>query len=489
MENNLILVTGATGYIGGRLVPMLLDRGYRVRAVGRSLQKLRGRYWANHPNVELVKADVLDYSSLKSAVKGCTVAFYLVHSMIREEKAFEKADREAALHFVAAAEETGLKRIIYLGGLGSEKDRLSRHLQSRQEVGEIFRNCSVPTTHFRAAMIIGSGSASFEILRYLVDRVPVMVTPKWVRTPCQPISIINVLEYLAGALEVKETIGQTFDLGGPRVTTYQELMDIYAKVAQLPKRVVIPVGVLTPKLSSYWIGLVTPLPPSIGKPLAEGLSNKVVCEDTRIQNLIPQYLLDYEEAIERAMDKINHHDVQTSWSDAGIIPPAAWIDEGDPKWAGGTLLTDARSLTIETSCEKVWKTIVSIGGKRGWYSTSWLWKIRGALDKLFGGVGLRRGRRDPEKLQVGDALDFWRVKLLSPPTYLVLVAEMRVPGEATLEFKLTPLGENQTHLEQIAKFYPSGLWGILYWYLLTPFHGVIFNQMIQTISQLSTDQQ
>jgi len=477
-----ILVTGVTGYIGGRLVPRLLDRGYRVRAMGRNLEKLKGRWWASHPNVELVQGDVLDYPSLEKAVAGCALAYYLVHSMVREKKDFASADREAALNFASAAEKGGLERIIYLGGLGSEKDRLSKHLQSRKEVGEILRQCSVPVTIFRAAMIIGAGSASFEILRYLTDRLPIMITPTWVRTPCQPIAVKNVLEYLIGALEVPETTGQTFDIGGPRITSYHELMMIYSKVAKLSKRTVIPVKILSPKLSSYWIGLVTPLPPKLGRPLVEGLSSKVICEDMRIQKLIPQKLIDYEEAIQLAMDKIN---TETSWIDAGIIPPAEWVDKHDPHWAGGTILGAHRKRVIAAPPEKVWKVITQIGGKKGWYSVSWLWKMRGMLDKLFGGVGIRRGRRDQSNLQVGDAVDFWRVKLIDFPNRLILVAEMRLPGEAILEFRLKEVESNKTHLEQTARFYPFGIWGMLYWWILSPFHVIIFTQMIRTVEKLS----
>ncbi len=481
-----ILVTGVTGYIGGRLVPRLLKKGYRIRAMGRNLEKLRGRSWAKDPNVELVQADVLDYPSLEKALEGCSIAYYLVHSMVREKKDFASADREAALNFASAAEKAGLERIIYLGGLGNEKDRLSKHLQSRKEVGEILRQCSVPVTIFRAAMIIGAGSASFEILRYLTDRLPIMVTPTWVRTPCQPIAIKNALEYLIRALEVPETIGQTFDIGGPRITSYHELMMIYSKVAQLTKRRVFAVKVLSPKLSSYWIGLVTPLPPKLGRPLVEGLSSKVVCEDSRIQKLIPQRLLDYEEAIRLAMDKIN---AETSWIDAGAIPPAEWVDQNDPKWAGGTILKARREKIIDASPENVWKIVTSIGGKHGWYSASWLWKIRGMLDKLFGGVGLNRGRRDQAYLQTGDAVDFWRVKLIDPPQHLILVAEMRLPGEAILEFRLEAVEDTKTHLEQTASFFPQGIWGMAYWWLLSPFHVVIFTQMIRTIARLSQQEE
>ncbi len=487
MNTKKILVTGATGYVGGRLVPRLLERGYHVRATARSLEKLQGRFWASHPNVELAAVDVSTYSSILDAMQGCQVAYYLVHSMMKEHKNFVDTDRIAAMNFVAAAEVSGLERIIYLGGLGNEKDRLSRHLQSRQEVGEIFRMSSIPTTIFRAAMIIGSGSASFEILRYLVDRLPVMITPSWVRTPCQPIAIVNALEYLIRALEVPETTGQTFDIGGPRVTTYQELMSIYAQVAKLHSRLIIPISVLSPRLSSYWIGFVTPLPPSLGKPLAEGLRNKVVCEDQRIQQLIPQRLLDYREAIEMAVDKLNENTVETSWTDAGLIPRAEWSDESDPQWAGGTLYEECHSILIAASQEKVWKTLLKIGGKQGWYSSSWLWKLRGMIDKMVGGVGLRRGRRDREHLQSGDAVDFWRVKRVNPNENLVFVAEMKLPGEAILEFHLSPFGENETRLDQRACFLPAGLLGLLYWYAVKPLHHLIFPTMLRQIAKESLE--
>ncbi len=481
-----ILVTGVTGYIGGRLVPRLLGQGYRVHAMGRNLDKLKGRPWANHPNVVLVEGDVLDYPSLEKAVEGCGVAYYLIHSMVREKKDFAQADREAALNFVSAAEQAGIERIIYLGGLGSEKDSLSKHLQSRREVGEILRHSSVPVTIFRAAMIIGSGSASFEILRYLTDRLPIMVTPTWVRTPCQPIAIQNVLDYLIKALEIPETIGQSFDIGGPRVTNYHELMMLYAKVAHLKMRKVIPVKLLSPKLSSYWIGLVTPLPPKLGRPLVEGLSSKVICEDTRIRKLIPLKLIDYEEAISLAMEKINP---ETSWTDAGAIPPAEWVYQHDPKWAGGTIFKAYRTRVISASPPTVWKVVTRIGGKEGWYSASWLWKIRGMIDKMMGGVGLSRGRRNHTDLQVGDTVDFWRVKQIDPPNHILLVAEMRLPGEAALEFNLLRVEGNKTQLEQTARFFPSGLLGMVYWWILSPFHVWIFTKMIRTIEKLSLQEE
>ncbi len=385
-KNSPLLVTGATGYIGGRLVARLLEAGYRVRAVSRSMGKLKTRPWATHPNVELFKADLLEPADCVNAVQGCETIYYLVHSMLPGSADFEKADRMAATHLVQAAEQHHLKRIIYLGGLGLDNDQLSPHLQSRREVEVILRTGSVPVTTLRAAMIIGSGSASFEILRYLVDRLPVMLTPRWVSTPCQPIAIDNVLEYLIGCLKESRTIGQTFDIGGPDIRSYAELMQIYAQEAGLLKRICIPIPLLTPRLSSLWIHHVTPVPKSLARPLAEGLRNPVVCHDTRIQNLIPQDLLTCQQAIRRATDRLNEHCVETHWSDSGRIPVAAWSEPNDPTWAGGTLYRDQRSLEIQATPEEVWKC-----GAHWWSNRMVLWELDVAIAGDAGSIGRRRG--------------------------------------------------------------------------------------------------
>ncbi|MFZ0565286.1 MAG: SDR family oxidoreductase [Chlamydiales bacterium] len=478
-----ILVTGATGYVGGRLVPRLLKKGYQVRATSRNLLKLTGRYWAQDPNVEIVPSDALDSESLLKAVEGCDAAYYLIHSMVQEGKQFEKTDQEAASNFLAASESAGLKRIIYLGGLGNEQDQLSRHLQSRREVGEIFQKGKIPITILQAAMIIGAGSASFEILRYLVEYLPIMVTPKWVRTEVQPIAIVNVLNYLVGVLEKRETAGQNYDIGGPEITTYQKLMDTYAQVIGLKKRVVIRVNFLSPWLSSHWIGLVTPLPSSLGKPLVEGLSNRVICQENRIREIIPQTLLTAREAMQKAIELTYYDKVETSWHDAGIIPPAEWVDRGDPDWAGGTHFENKRTLIIEQPLEKVWQTILKVGGKTGWYSPMWLWKVRGWIDKRMGGVGLTRGRRSVSHLQVGDSVDFWRVCDLEPQKRLLLVAEMKLPGKAALEFRLQEKSADRTELTLLARFLPRALMGRCYWYVLVPFHRWIFNSILKQIAK------
>lgn len=473
-------MTGATGYVGGRLIPALLERGFHVRAMGRSLQKLRSRPWSELPHLELVEGDVFDPASLKKAVSGCKSAYYLVHSMLPGQKDFKRADREAAQNMREAAAEANLDEIIYLSGLGEDDPDLSEHLKSRSEVAEVLRKGPVPVTVLRAAMIMGSGSASFEILRYLVDRLPVMITPKWLATPNQPIAIRNVIEYLVGCLEHVETRGETYDIGGAEVLTYRKLMRIYADEAGLPRRLVIPVPVLTPRLSSYWIHLVTPVPSSIARPLAEGLKNPVVCKDNRIKEIIPQKLLTPREAMRLALNLTQSGTIQTHWTDAGTMPPVEAVYAGDPGWSGGTVLRDHRERRTLASAESVWKIITAIGGNNGWYYATWLWRIRGFLDKLFGGVGLRRGRRSSTDLLLGDALDFWRVLRVKKNQHLVLLAEMKLPGRATLEFKVKQRGD-KTQVTQTASFKPRGLWGIVYWFMLLPFHFFIFNGMLRQI--------
>lgn len=479
-----VLVIGSTGYVGGRLVPRLLESGYRVRAMGRSLAKLACRPWAQHPLLELAEGDVLDLESLRKASRGCWAAFYLVHSMISAESQFVEADRKSAQNMVTAAAEAGMERIVYLSGLGKTDDpSLSEHLRSRQEVGRILQSGPVPATVLRAAMILGSGSASFEILRYLADRLPVMITPSWVRTPVQPIAIRNVLEYLQGCIEHDATRGQTFDIGGPDILTYENLIQLYAEIAGLSKRYVVPVPILTPHLSSLWIHLLTPIPASIARPLAEGLMNEVVCRDNRIRSVIPIKLLDCRDTIRVAMEKTEQQRIETCWSDAGALLPPEWTHCGDAEYAGGSILECGYRIRLEATPEDVWKPIVKIGGETGWYFGNSLWGIRGWLDRFLGGSGLKRGRRHPTELYVGDALDFWRVLEVEAPYRLLLLAEMKLPGEAILEFKIRSVGKNQTELEQLSRFVPKGLAGLAYWYSLYPFHEWIFGGMLQTIAK------
>jgi uncharacterized protein YbjT (DUF2867 family) len=479
-----ILVTGATGYVGGRLVPKLLEAGYRVRALGRSVSKLKGRPWGRHPLVELAAGDVLDKESLQKALAGCWAAFYLVHSMNADPKGYTETDRQGAQNMVEAASQSELNRIIYLGGLGGQDEtQLSDHLRSRHEVARILQSGSVPTTFLRAAMILGSGSASFELLRYLADRLPVLIAPRWVSTPVQPISIRNVLNYLQGCLEHNEVLGQVLDIGGPEVVSYRQLFEIYAEEAHLPKRLILTVPFLTPKLSSYWIHLITPIPSSIARPLAEGLRNPVICRDNRIREIIPQELLTCRETIRLALERVDQLQIDTCWMDAGTVVPQEWYYCGDSQYAGGTILELGYRILLQASPEEVWNPIKAIGGRTGWYFGQYLWKLRGWLDRLMGGIGFRGGRRHPTDLRQGDALDFWRVLEVHPPDHLLLVAEMKIPGEGLLEFKIKPLGEGLTELTQLSRFLPRGLGGILYWYLFDPFHRLLYPNLLKAIAQ------
>ena len=475
-EDRVIAIAGSTGYIGGRLAPKLLDMGFSVRCLVRSPGKIEGRHWADNPHLTVQQTDLDNLTRLTNDLKGCEAAFYLVHSMTAAKSGYAERDHHLAAQFSAAAHAAGVQRIIYLGGLGETGPDLSEHLASRREVEEALSSSGIPVTVLRAAMIIGAGSASFEILRYLVERLPVMITPKWVSTPCQPIGVRNVVEYLAGCLNSPETIGGIFDIGGPEVLCYRDIMSVMAEELGLRRRWVIPVPVLTPRLSSYWIHLVTPLSHDIAKPLAEGLKNPVVCRENRIKKLIPQELLTVRQAIHAAIRKLTHHEVETNWSMAGPIP-------GDPDWAGGKMFQDARRITIAAPPWAAFAAICRVGGGHGWYAADWLWRIRGWMDLMVGGPGLRRGRRDPEKVGFGEALDFWRVVGLVRDERLTLRAEMKLPGQAQLEFRIHPEPGGTCDLEQVAKFQPRGLAGLLYWYAVVPFHFFVFKGMLRGIQR------
>jgi len=468
-----VLLTGASGYIGGRLAPRLIDAGYRVRCLVRSPRKLENRPWSKHERVEIVEGDVGDGEKVTRAMQGCVAAYYLVHSMMAPSGDFAERDHALARCFAGAAQAANLPRIIYLGGLGELGSGLSEHLRSRREVEQVLSSTDVPVTVLRAAMIIGSGSASFEILRYLVERLPIMVTPRWVSTESQPIAVRDVLHYLVACLEVNETVGKTLDMGGPEVVTYRELMRTMAEERGLAKRIVIPVPVLTPKLSSLWIGLVTPAPSSVARPLAEGLRNRVVCRDDEAQRLMPTELLSTREAIRRSLGNLTDARVETKWSDAGLVP-------GDPDWAGGVVFNDTRTMRVDAPPSSLWKAICRIGGGHGWYAADILWRIRGWMDKIVGGPGLRRGRRDPTVVGYGEALDFWRVIGIERERRLTLLAEMKLPGEAVLEFRIDPNDEGCT-LTQTALFRPRGLLGLAYWYAVLPLHGIVFSGMLNGI--------
>jgi len=472
-----VVVTGATGYIGGRLAPRLLEAGHAIRCLVRTPGKLADRPWASNPHVEIRAEDLSDEDALVESLRGAWAAYYLIHSMSSAKGEYATRDQILAERFARAAERAGLDRIIYLGGLGEIGEDLSQHLRSRREVEQALATGKTPVTVLRAAMIIGSGSASFEILRYLVERLPVMVTPRWVRTECQPIAIRNVLHYLTECLDTPETTGRTLDIGGADIVTYHQLMRQMQQARALPKRLVVPVPVLTPKLSSLWIHLVTPISSSIARPLAEGLRNRVVARDDEAARLMPQRLLTAREAIDAALGKIAAEDVETTWSWAGRMP-------GDPDWAGGTVYEDAKSIHIAARPTAVYRAVCRVGGGHGWYAADWLWRLRGVMDRFIGGPGLRRGRRHPEHVSYGDALDFWRVTAAEPGERLSLRAEMRLPGEALLEFRIEPVereGRVHSRLTQIARFKPKGLLGLAYWWAVYPLHGVVFNGMLKGI--------
>src|SRR5580704_1216730 len=477
------LVTGASGYIGGRLVPELLSAGYAVRCMARDPAKLSDRPWSD--DVEIAVADVTDQSAVRRALEGIDVAYYLIHSL-GTDASFERRDRTAAQTFAAAARAAGVQRIVYLGGIISgPAGKLSPHLRSRAEVGDILQSSGVPTAVLQAAVIIGSGSASFEMLRYLTERLPAMVTPKWVSTRIQPIAVRDVLRYLVGSAALPADVSRSFDIGGPDVLTYADMMRRYCAVAGLRQRFLIPVPLLTPRLSSLWVGLVTPVPAGLARPLVESLVNEVVCAEHDIAEYIPDPpggLVPLDLAMALALRHTREGDVSTSWSSAGI--PGAPSDPlpSDPAWAGGSLFVDDRSAVVEASPEALWRVIEGIGGETGWYSFPLAWGVRGLMDRLAGGVGLRRGRRDPRHLLIGDALDFWRVEAITPGSLLRLRAEMKLPGLAWLELSVGQDPDGLTSYRQRAIFRPRGLAGHAYWRSISPFHGVVFGGMLANIT-------
>ncbi|WP_319780682.1 SDR family oxidoreductase [Maridesulfovibrio sp.] len=485
LKKGIICVLGATGYVGGRLVPQLLEKGWTVRAVGRASAKLRNRPYSFHENCEIAEADLFNRESLKNVLEGCCCVYYLVHSMQPGSSDFAEKDRLAAQNTVLAAEQAGVERLIYLGGIIPDDPNISHHLKSRAEVGEILSSGSIPCTVLRAAVILGSGSASFEILRYLVDRLPVMITPHWVRTESQPISIRDVLFYLTGCLDHPETAGENYDIGGPYIETYERLFRIYQQEAGLRKRLIIPVPFISPRLSSYWLGLVSPVPVSLATPLVLGLRNRVVCKDFRIRQIMPCELTDCRTAIRRALNKVQQEVVDTCWSDAGTLDTPEWATCGDAGYSGGTVYHSAYRIKLQGSSARLWEKIVSIGGDEGWYCCDSLWSLRGWLDKLVGGVGLRRGRRSPDEIKIGDALDFWRVLDVQQGERLLLLAEMKLPGEALLEFSLENTLAGDTELTMTARFLPRGLGGILYWWSVYPLHSVVFKGMARSLAEQS----
>jgi uncharacterized protein YbjT (DUF2867 family) len=471
--NPLILLTGATGYVGGRLLKLLESENLPVRCIARRPEFLRARVSSG---TDVVAGDLLDAGSLERAMAGVHSAYYLVHSM-GTARGFEETDRRAAENFGAAARRSGLRRVIYLGGLGGGSERLSPHLRSRREVGEILRQTGVPVTEFRASVIIGSGSLSFEMVRALVERLPVMITPRWVSVPAQPIAIDDVLQYLREALDLPAGESRIYEIGGRDRVSYGGLMREYARQRGL-RRLMIPVPVLTPRLSSLWLGLVTPLYARVGRKLIDSIRHPTVVEDDAALRVFRVRPIGYGEAIARALLNEDREYAETRWSDAlssaGPSPP--W---GGARW--GNRIIDSRKIRVAAPPAAAFAPIQRIGGETGWYYADWLWTVRGWLDLFIGGVGMRRGRRDREDLKAGDTLDCWRVEAIEPGRMLRLAAEMRVPGRAWLEFEVTGDGKESV-IRQTAIFDPVGLKGLIYWYSVYPLHQFVFAGMLRGIA-------
>jgi len=477
-----ILVTGATGYVGGRLVTRLVEEGQTVRVMVRDPGRLRDYPWINQ--VEVVQGDATDSESLMLALAGIDIAYYLLHSL-SEHSGFESIESTMATNFAEAAKANSLQRIVYLGGIAPADTQLSTHLDSRRNTGEILRASGIPTTELRAAVIIGSGSASFEMLRYLTERLPFMITPKWLNNRVQPIAIRDVLHYLVKAGQERSNLSHVGDIGGPEVMAYREMMQRYAEVAGLRPRKIVSVPVLTPRLSSHWVSLVTPVPRRLALPLVDSLVNEVVVSpdlDARSFLEEPENgLLDFATAVEYALDRVRNQEVETRWSSA-LLPgaPSAPLST-DPDWSGGTLYVDLRERKTSAHPDKLWDVIEGIGGANGYYSALFLWEIRGLLDRLIGGVGLRRGRRDPQHLYVGEAVDFWRVERCDRGQLLRLRAEMKLPGLAWLELSVTHNNDGDVVYRQRATYRPFGLLGHLYWWAVVPFHALVFGSMVRRI--------
>ncbi len=486
------LVLGATGYVGGRLVPKLLAAGYAVRCLVRSPQKLRGLPWVG--DVDVVKGDLADRDGIVGAFADVDAVFHLVHSMGSGED-FASKDRAIARHVARAAELCSVRRIVYMGGPGEVEEGTSEHLRSRAEVGDILLDATVPTTVLRAAVVIGSGSASFEMMRHLVERLPVMLVPRWVTTMTQPIAIRDVLRYLVGVIDDRSDADHVYDIGGPDRMQFLDMMNVFAEVAELPRRLIVKMPFLTtPELSAHWVNLTTPIPSWLARPLIGSLTTDTVVrtDGEDITQVVPGEPLSYRRAIEMAVTRISDRDVETSWMDANLAgrTPADPYP-GDPNWSGGTLLRDVRSARMRAEPRFAFAAVSRLGGERGWPSFMWAWQLRGRIDRLAGGVGLTRGRRDPETLRVGDALDLWRVEDIDEDPeggeYLVrLRAEMWVPGRAWLEFRISGR-EGGSELVQRALYAPKGFLGRLYWWALLPIHPFIFTSMASAIARDAED--
>jgi len=467
-----VLVFGASGYIGSHLAPRLTDLGHEVRATSRHPETLAGRGW---DGVELVGADALDAQSLDPALDGIHVAYYLVHSMAAGSD-FAARDRSAARNFRQAAQRHGVQRIIYLGGLQPPGSQ-SEHLASREETGDILRDGPIPVTELRAGIIVGAGSAAFEVIRDLALHLRVMVTPRWVRSRTQPIALDDLLAYLIGVLDVPTTAGRTFDVGGPETLSYQEMIRQFAGV--MGARVtILPLPVLTPRLSSYWLDLVTAVPANVARPLIDGLRHDLLADDREIRALIPRTLLSYREAVARALEIERTEQVPARWTEGALLYRAGRPDFAYySRRAGGTARCAA-------SADVAWRVVAAVGGRSGWPAYGWLWRVRALLDRVVGGIGFRRGRRHPSEVRVGDTIDWWRVVAVEPGRRLTLLAEMKVPGAAVLEFEVQPEADSTAStISATAYFHPAGVWGMLYWLALKPVHRRIFQRLAVSLAE------
>jgi len=477
-----VLVTGATGYVGGRLVPKLLEAGHSVRVIAREPHRLDNVPWREQ--VEIVQGDLLHPDNVRAAVAGQDVVYYLVHSMSAAGD-FEALERQVATTIATEALAAGVSRIVYLGGLHPDGP-LSRHLGSRKEVGDILLGSGVPTIALQAGVVIGSGSASFEMIRHLTEVLPYMPAPKWVRNFIQPIAIRDVLHYLVSSAALPKSVNRAFDIGGPDVFRYGQLMNGYALEAGLKQRAIASLPVLTPWLASQWVNLVTPIPRALAVPIIESLLHDAVMKNHDIDAVIPpppEGLIGYRRAVRLALARMRSGDVDTSWRNTPVIGAPADPLPSDPEWAGHTVFTDIQEFSSSAGPEELWRVVEGIGGDNGWYSLPVAWAARGWLDKLVGGVGLRRGRRDPDTLVTGDALDFWRVEEIEHGRFLRLRAEMKLPGLAWLEFTVTPGPSGGSVLHQRAIFFPHGLGGRLYWLAVMPFHGIVFTGMASSMTK------
>ncbi len=473
-----LLVTGATGYIGGRLVPRLLAAGFPVRVLVRDRKRLEGRPWLNQ--VEVVEGDALDPASLRRALEGVSVAYYLIHGMQCDKDSAER-DLQAARNFARQAEDAAIERIIYLGELTNPAAVLSPYLSARRETGQILKNSRVPLTEFRAGMVIGSGSVLFEMIRYVAERQPAFLCPRWWFSLAQPIAIGDALTYLVQALTTPASIGQTIEIGGADRLTYADMLRRYCRLRGL-KRLLLPVPVYSPRLSAYWVHMVTPVHWRVVLPLIEGLHADLLVSDDTARHIFPDiHPLDFDTALRLALGRVQSDDVETSWMDALVV------SQGDRRPVTLTttegMILETRRLVLDLPPEPVFRAYTGLGGDRGWLYLNWTWQVRGWVDKLVGGVGLRRGRRHPDEIRVGEALDFWRVEAIEPNRLIRLRAEMKVPGKAWLEFQSLPQPDGKTLLTQTAYFAPRGLSGLLYWYLLYPIHAFIFSGMIRKVGE------